>query len=170
VTEKSTPLPLLAHQFPPKPACALQFVCYNADTSRNNLSYKGLHVIRNRFLSAFQLICLLVAGSAVGLAADATAAVRKSTTHRSSSAPRKLTLKKPAAASQATTRRRTRAGHTNAAVQAAALREAIEPRFKLDDAGSVVPDIRAEAAIIYNPVNGKVLWESNSTSSWGRVR
>jgi D-alanyl-D-alanine endopeptidase (penicillin-binding protein 7) len=53
---------------------------------------------------------------------------------------------------------------TKAAVQAAALREAIEPRFKLDDAGNVVPDVRAEAAIIYNPENGKVLWESNSTT------
>ena len=25
-----------------------------------------------------------------------------------------------------------------------------------------MPDVRAEAAIIYNPENGKVLWESNS--------
>jgi D-alanyl-D-alanine endopeptidase (penicillin-binding protein 7) len=49
-------------------------------------------------------------------------------------------------------------------VQAAALRDAIEPRFKFDETGNVVPDIRAEAAIIYNPENGKVLWESNSTS------
>jgi D-alanyl-D-alanine endopeptidase (penicillin-binding protein 7) len=48
-------------------------------------------------------------------------------------------------------------------VQEAALRDAIEPRFKLDEAGNVVPDVRAEAAIIYNPENGKVLWESNST-------
>ena len=52
---------------------------------------------------------------------------------------------------------------TKAAVQAAALREAIEPRFKLDEAGNVVPDVRAEAAIIYNPENGKVLWESNGS-------
>jgi D-alanyl-D-alanine endopeptidase (penicillin-binding protein 7) len=53
---------------------------------------------------------------------------------------------------------------SRAAVQAAALRDAIQPHFKLDDAGDVVPDVRAEAAIIYNPVNGKVLWESNSTT------
>ena len=57
-----------------------------------------------------------------------------------------------------------RAARARAAVQAAALRDAIEPRFKFDDTGNVVPDIRAEAAIIYNPENGKVLWESNSTS------
>ena len=49
-------------------------------------------------------------------------------------------------------------------MQAAALRDALEPRFKFDETGNVVPDVRAEAAIIYDPENGKVLWESNSTS------
>ena len=51
---------------------------------------------------------------------------------------------------------------TRAALQARALREAQEPRFKLDAAGLEVPDLRAEAAIIYNPETGKVLWEQNS--------
>jgi D-alanyl-D-alanine endopeptidase (penicillin-binding protein 7) len=60
--------------------------------------------------------------------------------------------------------RRVRASRARAAQQAAALRDALEPRFKFDDTGNVVPDIRAEAAIIYDPENGKVLWESNSTS------
>jgi D-alanyl-D-alanine endopeptidase (penicillin-binding protein 7) len=111
-----------------------------------------------------RLICILVAAMAMGLPGGASAAVRQ-TTSKSSSVPKKLTLKKPATnktatASRSTARRRV----SKAAVQAAALREAIEPRFKLDDAGGVVPDVRAEAAIIYNPLNGKVLWESNSTS------
>lgn len=47
-------------------------------------------------------------------------------------------------------------------LQARQLAEVQQPRFKLDDSGALVPDIRAEAAIIYNPENGKVLWESNS--------
>jgi D-alanyl-D-alanine endopeptidase (penicillin-binding protein 7) len=51
---------------------------------------------------------------------------------------------------------------TRAALQARTLREAQEPRFKLDESGSEVPDLRAEAAIIYNPETGKVLWEQNS--------
>ena len=51
---------------------------------------------------------------------------------------------------------------TRATLQARALREAQEPRFKLDASGSEVPDLRAEAAIIYNPETGKVLWEQNS--------
>ena len=37
-----------------------------------------------------------------------------------------------------------------------------ELRFRLDDNGVEVPDVRAEAAIIYNPSTGQVLWEENS--------
>lgn len=36
------------------------------------------------------------------------------------------------------------------------------PRFKLDLLGNKVPDIRAAAAIVYNPTTGAVLWEENS--------
>ena len=36
------------------------------------------------------------------------------------------------------------------------------PKFKLDENGDQVPDLRAEAAIIYNPATGQVLWEENS--------
>jgi D-alanyl-D-alanine endopeptidase (penicillin-binding protein 7) len=61
----------------------------------------------------------------------------------------------------AATRRRT-AARNRAAAAARALKEAQEPRFKLDDFGSLVPDLRAEAAIIYDPLTGEVLWEENS--------
>ena len=37
-----------------------------------------------------------------------------------------------------------------------------QPRFKTDAQGAVVPDIRAEAAIIYNPATGQVLWEEKA--------
>jgi serine-type D-Ala-D-Ala endopeptidase (penicillin-binding protein 7) len=40
--------------------------------------------------------------------------------------------------------------------------EAATPRYKLDGNGALVPDVRAEAAIIYNPETGDVLWEENS--------
>ena len=108
--------------------------------------------------------------TAAGLPGDASAAVQKpthSTAGTTSTKPQRLTPKKPTASTASTTtaaRRRASPARTRAAVQAAALRDALEPRFKLDDTGSVVPDVRAEAAIIYNPENGKVLWESNSTS------
>jgi len=47
---------------------------------------------------------------------------------------------------------------------AARAREALanQPRVKLDAQGEVVPDFRAEAAIIYNPATNKVLWEEKA--------
>jgi D-alanyl-D-alanine carboxypeptidase len=42
------------------------------------------------------------------------------------------------------------------------LRELQTPRFTVDEFGREVPDVRAEAAIIYNPETGEVLWENHS--------
>jgi D-alanyl-D-alanine endopeptidase (penicillin-binding protein 7) len=42
------------------------------------------------------------------------------------------------------------------------LQEAQQPKFKLDENGIQIPDLRAEAAIIYSPETGEVLWEQNS--------
>lgn len=36
------------------------------------------------------------------------------------------------------------------------------PRFKIDETGAVVPDLRAAAAIIYNPDTQQILWEEHS--------
>jgi D-alanyl-D-alanine endopeptidase (penicillin-binding protein 7) len=36
------------------------------------------------------------------------------------------------------------------------------PRFKIDETGALVPDLRAAAAIIYNPLTREVIWEMNS--------
>jgi D-alanyl-D-alanine endopeptidase (penicillin-binding protein 7) len=42
------------------------------------------------------------------------------------------------------------------------MRDVQTPRFKIDDSGQEVPDVRAEAAIIYNPITREVLWSSNA--------
>jgi D-alanyl-D-alanine endopeptidase (penicillin-binding protein 7) len=39
---------------------------------------------------------------------------------------------------------------------------ASQPRYRMDASGDLVPDVRAAAAIIYDPETGKVLWEENS--------
>lgn len=44
-------------------------------------------------------------------------------------------------------------------------REAATPMFRRTPDGSTVPTIRAEAAIIYNPVTQQVLWEENAQNS-----
>jgi hypothetical protein len=38
----------------------------------------------------------------------------------------------------------------------------ILPRYKFDDLGALVPDLHAEAAVIYDPETNQVLWEQNS--------
>jgi D-alanyl-D-alanine endopeptidase (penicillin-binding protein 7) len=57
---------------------------------------------------------------------------------------------------------RIRAARAKAARNSRALAEAKTPRFRTDDAGNVVPDVRAAAAIIYDPATGKVLYEENA--------
>ena len=38
------------------------------------------------------------------------------------------------------------------------------PRFKMDASGDMVPDLRAAAAIVYDPETNQILWEENSGS------
>jgi serine-type D-Ala-D-Ala endopeptidase (penicillin-binding protein 7) len=60
---------------------------------------------------------------------------------------------------------RARAAAVARAKLAAAQRQqadAMTPRFKRDLLGNLVPDIRAAAAIVYDPATGEVLWEENS--------
>src|ERR1043165_4681089 len=145
----------------------LQIVWYNAEPFRNNLGHKGLAVIRSRFV--YRLFCFLTAFAVIGTPAHSSAAVKSSTSKKTvTTTAKKPAVRKTTSATvkrSATGTRRVRAARVRAAQQAAALRDALEPRFKFDETGNVVPDIRAEAAIIYDPENGKVLWESSSMSS-----
>ena len=109
-------------------------------------------------------ICLLTALAAFGLPAS---------TGTAEAAPaagtKKLTLKKTttkrAYSAKASRARRAKVARARAALAARQLKDAQKPQFKLDEAGALVPDIRAAAAIIYNPETGEVLWESNSDTT-----
>ena len=61
--------------------------------------------------------------------------------------------------------RRARLARARAAQRAREYREASTPLFRTAADGSTVPSIRAEAAIIYNPVTQQVLWEENAQNS-----
>jgi serine-type D-Ala-D-Ala endopeptidase (penicillin-binding protein 7) len=62
------------------------------------------------------------------------------------------------------TRSRTRKAALARARAVALARELAEsvPRYKTDANGAVVPDLHAEAAIIYDPKTNEILWEQNS--------
>jgi serine-type D-Ala-D-Ala endopeptidase (penicillin-binding protein 7) len=78
------------------------------------------------------------------------------------------TTKKPTAAQTAAAQRRARLARAQAEARAREqarlkqLQEAMTPRYKTDANGLIVPDVRAAAAIIFNPETGEVLWEENS--------
>ena len=138
-------------------ACELKIVCYNADTRRNKLFRKGLSVNRARLFKNVRSICLVAAVLAFGTPELSSA---QTTTRKpaATSTKKTTTAKKPAYSAKAARARRARA---KAAANAVALKEAQQPRFRLDDSCALVPDPRAEAAIIYNPKTGKILWESH---------
>jgi D-alanyl-D-alanine endopeptidase (penicillin-binding protein 7) len=49
-----------------------------------------------------------------------------------------------------------------ASARAQELRDAQTPRFRVDESGREVPDVRAEAAIIYNPETNEILWADHA--------
>jgi serine-type D-Ala-D-Ala endopeptidase (penicillin-binding protein 7) len=58
--------------------------------------------------------------------------------------------------------RRARLAKARVAARMRIVRDTPIPRFKTDETGSLVPDLHAAAAIIYNPDTHQVLWEENS--------
>ena len=69
---------------------------------------------------------------------------------------------KRAYSASASRTRRARLARARVEARAREAREVQTPRFRIDDLGQEVPDVRAEAAIIYNPETNQVLWESNA--------
>jgi D-alanyl-D-alanine endopeptidase (penicillin-binding protein 7) len=114
----------------------------------------------------------------VSVPAPAVAAQKKTTQKKTTTATRKPTsqstrstttrrAQKPRYSASSSAARRARLARARAAARAREaarlrqLQEAMTPRFKTDASGSLVPDVRAAAAIIFNPVTGQVLWEEN---------
>jgi D-alanyl-D-alanine endopeptidase (penicillin-binding protein 7) len=119
-----------------------------------------------------RLSAALAAAVALGLPAEAVAAaqtkgratrppVRSSATQTSKPAAKKPAAKKTYSRS-ASKARQARIARARAEARAREAREVQTPRFKINELGQEVPDVRAEAAIIYNPETNEVLWESNA--------
>jgi serine-type D-Ala-D-Ala endopeptidase (penicillin-binding protein 7) len=115
-------------------------------------------------------VCALLLGLAVCTPQPADAAqktTRKKPATRTATTVKKAT-RTPAYSASASRARKARLARARAAARAReaarmrALHEAMTPRYKTDANGELVPDIRAAAAIIFNPANGEVLWEENA--------
>jgi len=60
--------------------------------------------------------------------------------------------------------RRSRLASARAVAMAREMADTALPRYKVDASGDLVPDLRAAAAIVYDPETNQVLWEENSQS------
>src|SRR3954469_24271523 len=116
-------------------------------------------------------ICLPV--SAAAAATTQKKPVSHRTAARTTSTRTAAARKRPATAYSATATSARRANLASARASARAreqgrlrglaqLQEAMTPQFKTAANGDVVPDVRAAAAIIFDPATGQVLYEENS--------
>ena len=105
------------------------------------------------------MLALRVFAPPSGLEAATTRKKSSTTTRTSRSRPTRLPP--PARARPASPAPARPPGRVKQA-RLAALQEAMTPRFKTDATGALVPDVRAAAAIIFNPETGQVLWEENA--------
>ena len=112
-------------------------------------------------------VCLAIVATsivAVPTSADAARAQSKTAVAKTTAAkaPARSTAKKRVYSATNARARRAQLARARAAVRAREMREVQTPRFRVDEFGREVPDVRAEAAIIYNPTTGEVLWESHA--------
>jgi D-alanyl-D-alanine endopeptidase (penicillin-binding protein 7) len=102
-----------------------------------------------------------------GASAQTTSKAKPSSPKPKSTAVRDTSARKASYSASTSRARRARLARARAAARAreqARLRllEAMTPRFKTDATGALVPDVRAAAAIVFNPETGQVLWEENA--------
>ncbi|MBI3401955.1 MAG: D-alanyl-D-alanine carboxypeptidase [Acidobacteria bacterium] len=71
---------------------------------------------------------------------------------------------RPAYSAERAETRKVKLARARAVSTAREMADTILPRYKVDASGDLVPDVRAAAAIIYNPETNQVLWEANSQS------
>jgi serine-type D-Ala-D-Ala endopeptidase (penicillin-binding protein 7) len=113
-------------------------------------------MVANRTLVLGSLVVSVMLG--VGTAHGETAAA---TTSKKAKPRAKATSTRPLYSAERSLSRQAKLARARAAAEA---REtaAAQPRYKMDASGDLVPDVRAAAAIIYDPETNKVLWEENS--------
>ena len=108
-------------------------------------------------------------GLGVSLSAiPAAEGAQRRSSKKSSATRTSITARKAVYSPTASKTRRARLARARATARAReqarlrSLQEAMTPRYKTDASGAIVPDIRAAAAIIFNPETGQVLWEENA--------
>jgi D-alanyl-D-alanine endopeptidase (penicillin-binding protein 7) len=106
---------------------------------------------RNFWAGPFALLCLVSFGTGP---ADAQT--------RDTSAKTSAAKKSTAYSAARSQTRKTKLAQARAVATAREMAATVLPRYKVDANGDLVPDLRAAAAIIYDPETNQVLWEEHS--------
>jgi D-alanyl-D-alanine endopeptidase (penicillin-binding protein 7) len=106
----------------------------------------------NFWIGALALASLICASSAP---AEAAAAKKKST---------RATQARPLYSADRSLSRKAKLARARAVAMAREFAITPLPRYKMDASGDIVPDLRAAAAIVYDPETNQVIWEENSQS------
>ena len=133
---------------------------YLVDSFRN--SYQPL--VRDGYVNRkivfrvgyFALAGLIIFGASSSEAA--TKAAAKSSKSSKSVATRRTT----AYSAERSQTRKAKLAQARAAATAREMADTVLPRYKVDASGGLVPDVRAAAAIIYDPETNEILWEENA--------
>jgi D-alanyl-D-alanine endopeptidase (penicillin-binding protein 7) len=107
----------------------------------------------------------VLTGACLVLATAGTEVVSAQSTSKptpSTSKTQAATTRKTSTTSRTSAARAQAAARARAAAQARQQQDAMTAHFKRDLLGNLVPDVRAAAAIVYNPTTGEVIWEENS--------
>ena len=113
-------------------------------------------------VSVATVLVMVAAAPALPVVQAAAAAPGAQKTPARATTAKKAAAKKKAYSASTARARRAQLARARAAARARELKELQTPRFRVDEFGREVPDVRAEAAIIYNPETGEVLWENHS--------
>ena len=111
-------------------------------------------------LAAMGLVVMPPASAGQTAAAAPTA--KSKTASKTPARANNATARKKAYSARTARARRAELARARAAARARELRELQTPRFTVDEFGREVPDVRAEAAIIFNPETGEILWENHA--------
>jgi len=103
----------------------------------------------------------------VGVGSTAEAVTRhaktaKAVTKTTAKAPAKSVKHATVYSAERSQSRKTKLAIARARATAREMAETVLPRYKVDASGGLVPDVRAAAAIIYDPDTNEILWEENA--------
>jgi D-alanyl-D-alanine endopeptidase (penicillin-binding protein 7) len=143
--------------------CSRLIVCYNARRPRTQVYSVETTLLKRT--PTFRIAVLALA-FAIGAASISSAAERRKLTVAQTTATRKAAAKAkpPLYSATRAQERKTTLARARAVAMAREMADTVVPRYKVDASGDLVPDLRAAAAIVYNPVTNEVLWEENSQS------